>query len=30
MRRYYEAIAEPKLKEHIDHVGISIYTLLIF
>jgi predicted nucleotidyltransferase len=26
---HYEAIAEPKLKEHIDHVGIKICTILI-
>jgi predicted nucleotidyltransferase len=25
----YETIAEPKLKEHIDRVGITIYTILI-
>jgi predicted nucleotidyltransferase len=24
---HYEAIAEPKLKEHIDRVGIKIYTV---
>lgn len=26
---HYEAIAEPKLKEHIDRVGIKIYTINI-
>jgi predicted nucleotidyltransferase len=26
---HYETITEPKLKEHIDRVGIKIYTILI-
>ena len=26
---HYDAIAEPKLKEHIDRVGIDIYTINI-